>query len=310
MNADVMFSHKSYERETPIEFFEDLDAEYHFTLDVCATKENAKCKSFYTKEDDALTREWDGVCWMNPPYGRKIGEWVRKAHETALQGRGTVVCLLPARTDTAWWHDYCMQGEITFVRGRLRFGGSSNPVPFPSAVVVFKKAEQTESALCRASASGEIRSKLLPRRVGTTKSCLMDAPGHCANCNCRDCPPEGDNGCQQHLAREAYDELAHKSKHGAWEDFIAGRAGVRVTDVFGGERQKEFVARCDEAGVKWANGDDMGEKEHWMAVMLTNISLGRGKLFFTANGGKIFTRCEESGIKIVTAEELLGGESQ
>ena len=79
------------------------------------------------------------MCWMNPPYGRAIAKWVKKAFDTAAQGNGTVVCLLPARTDTAWWHDYCMQGEITFVRGRLKFGDGPNSAPFPSAVVVFSQ---------------------------------------------------------------------------------------------------------------------------------------------------------------------------
>lgn len=136
MNTDVMFSSKSCEWETPIELFERLDARYHFTLDVCATSKNAKCKRYFTREDDGLSQEWSGVCWMNPPYGRGIGQWVRKAYEASLLGN-TVVCLLPARTDTAWWHDYCMKGEITFIRGRLRFGGCSNSAPFPSAIVVF-----------------------------------------------------------------------------------------------------------------------------------------------------------------------------
>ena len=137
MNTEVMFSSKTCEWATPIEFFEEWDAKYHFTLDVCATAENTKCKRYFTREDDGLSQEWEGVCWMNPPYGREIGKWVKKAFDTALRG-GTVVCLLPARTDTAWWHDYCMKGEITFVRGRLKFGGCSNSAPFPSAVVVFK----------------------------------------------------------------------------------------------------------------------------------------------------------------------------
>lgn len=137
MNTTAMFSSKTCEWETPIEFFKELDAKYHFTLDVCATKENAKCEKFFTREDDGLAQNWSGVCWMNPPYGREIGKWVKKAYESALRGV-TVVCLLPARTDTAWWHDYCMKGEITFIRGRLKFGGCSNPAPFPSAVVVFK----------------------------------------------------------------------------------------------------------------------------------------------------------------------------
>lgn len=136
MNTDVMFSSKSCEWETPIELFERLDVRYHFSIDVCATSENAKCERFFTREDDGLSQEWSGVCWMNPPYGRNIGQWVRKAYETSLLGH-TVVCLLPARTDTAWWHDYCMKGEITFIRGRLRFGGCSNSAPFPSAIVVF-----------------------------------------------------------------------------------------------------------------------------------------------------------------------------
>lgn len=136
MNTEAMFSSKTCEWETPIEFFKALDARYYFTLDVCATRENAKCEAFFTREDDGLTQKWHGVCWMNPPYGREIGKWVRKAYETALQG-ATVVCLLPARTDTAWWHDYCMRGDITFIRGRLKFGGCANPAPFPSAVVVF-----------------------------------------------------------------------------------------------------------------------------------------------------------------------------
>lgn len=131
-----MFSSKSCEWETPIAFFKALDARYHFTLDVCATRENAKCEAYFTREDDGLSQKWHGICWMNPPYGREIAKWVRKAYETSLQG-GTVVCLLPARTDTAWWHDYCMKGDILFIRGRLKFGGSANPAPFPSAVVVF-----------------------------------------------------------------------------------------------------------------------------------------------------------------------------
>ena len=121
---------------TPQDFFDRWDAIYHFTLDVCALPENAKCERYFTPEQDALKQDWTGVCWMNPPYGRGIGAWVRKAYESAQNG-ATVVCLLPARTDTAWWHDYCMHGDITFVRGRLKFGGSKNGAPFPSAVVVF-----------------------------------------------------------------------------------------------------------------------------------------------------------------------------
>lgn len=123
--------------ETPQDFFDSLNAEFKFETDVCALPENAKCARFFTPEQNGLEQEWRGVCWMNPPYGRDIVNWVRKAYESAQRG-ATVVCLLPARTDTAWWHDYCMKGEYRFVRGRLKFGGSKNSAPFPSAVVIFR----------------------------------------------------------------------------------------------------------------------------------------------------------------------------
>ena len=122
---------------TPQWLFDKLDAEHGFTTDVCAVPENAKVAHYYTPEQDGLKQDWTGICWMNPPYGRKIKEWVKKAYESAQRG-ATVVCLLPARTDTAWWHDYCMKGDITFLRGRLKFGDSKNSAPFPSAVVIFK----------------------------------------------------------------------------------------------------------------------------------------------------------------------------
>lgn len=124
---------------TPIDFFDDYNAVYHFDVDVCATAENALCAKFYSPEDDGLSKEWRGVCWMNPPYGREISKWMKKAYESSLHGV-TVVCLVPARTDTAWWHEYAMKGEIEFIRGRLKFGGSKNSAPFPSAVVVFQSS--------------------------------------------------------------------------------------------------------------------------------------------------------------------------
>ncbi len=133
----VHFSSETDEWETPQDFFDRLNEEFHFTLDVCATPENAKCSKFFTKRENGLLQKWTGVCWMNPPYGREIGKWVQKAYESALEG-ATVVCLLPARTDTAWWHDYCMKGEIRFVRGRLKFGNATENAPFPSAVVIFR----------------------------------------------------------------------------------------------------------------------------------------------------------------------------
>lgn len=135
MNAEVMFSSKSNLWETPQDFFDQLDAEFHFETDVCATPENAKCERYFTPEIDGLKQEWTGVCWCNPPYGREIGKWVKKASESDA----TVVMLIPARTDTAWFHDYiCEKAEVRFVRGRLKFGDGSNYAPFPNLVVIFR----------------------------------------------------------------------------------------------------------------------------------------------------------------------------
>lgn len=123
---------------TPQATFDALHAEFGFNLDVCATPENTKCVRFFTKETDGLAQDWSGsVCWMNPPYGRGIAAWMEKAVQAWKNG-ATVVCLVPARTDTRWWHDYAMQGEIRFIRGRLKFGSATENAPFPSAVVVFR----------------------------------------------------------------------------------------------------------------------------------------------------------------------------
>ena len=137
MNTELMFSSKTDLWETPQDLFDKLNNEFHFTLDVCATPENAKCESFYTKEQDGLSQQWKGVVWCNPPYGKQIGSWVRRGFFASLSGN-TVVMLLPARTDTRWFHEYIYgKAEIRFIRGRLKFGGSKNSAPFPSMVVVF-----------------------------------------------------------------------------------------------------------------------------------------------------------------------------
>ena len=146
MNTEVMFSSKTDLWETPQEFFDELDAEFHFTLDVCALPENANCARYYTPEQDGLHQPWDGIVWCNPPYGREIGKWVERAYCSAVEGGAIVVMLLPARTDTRWFHEYIYgKAEIRFVRGRLKFGGNKNSAPFPSMVVVFKpKMEMLE----------------------------------------------------------------------------------------------------------------------------------------------------------------------
>lgn len=133
---DVHYSSATDLWSTPQDLFDELDKEFGFELDVCATAENAKCARFFGLEHDGLGQKWEGVCWMNPPYGDEIRHWVKKAYESGHSG-ATVVCLVPARVDTGWWWDYCRYGEIRFLRGRLKFGGSENSAPFPSALVVF-----------------------------------------------------------------------------------------------------------------------------------------------------------------------------
>lgn len=134
-----LFSSKTNEWATPQDFFDDLNAEFFFTLDPCATDENAKCRKHYTKEQDGLQQDWQGeVVFCNPPYGREIGKWVKKCHDEAAKG-ATVVMLIPARTDTTYFHDYIYdKAEIRFIRGRLKFGDSKNSAPFPSMVVVYR----------------------------------------------------------------------------------------------------------------------------------------------------------------------------
>lgn len=128
---------------TPQDFYDLMHAEFGFQTDVCATADNAKCAHYFTQDDDGLAQTWERTCWMNPPYGRAIGDWMRKAYESSQQG-ATVVCLVPARIDTRWWHDYAIKGEIRFIRGRLKFGGSKNNAPFPSAIVIFRGSETSD----------------------------------------------------------------------------------------------------------------------------------------------------------------------
>lgn len=138
--AETMAVHYSSENpdwETPPVFFEKLNKEFHFEIDVCATQQTAKCENFFSLKEDGLSQKWIGSCWMNPPYGQEIGGWIEKAYQEGRQG-ALVVCLIPSRTDTIWWHDYVMKAaEIRFIRGRLKFVGSETSAPFPSALVVF-----------------------------------------------------------------------------------------------------------------------------------------------------------------------------
>lgn len=135
---NVHFSSRDPGWGTPVDLYERLNAEFGFTLDVCTTPDNPLgTPHFFTPEEDGLGRDWAGhICWMNPPYGRAIRAWTRKA--AGLPPHGFVVALLPARTDTAWWHDDVMRAsEIRLVRGRIRFVGARSAAPFPSAIVIF-----------------------------------------------------------------------------------------------------------------------------------------------------------------------------
>ena len=137
-HAGLMTS-KTPEWSTPQDLFDRLNAEFRFTLDPCCTHENHKCSRYYVAAENGLAQDWTGErVFMNPPYGRTIAAWMAKAWGTAKAG-GLVVCLVPARTDTAWWHDYAMKGEIRFLRGRLRCGGGRGRAPFPSAIVVLTR---------------------------------------------------------------------------------------------------------------------------------------------------------------------------
>lgn len=143
----VVFSRKSDEWSTPQDFFDKLNQEFHFTLDPCATDENHKCPKYYTIEDDGLSKSWAGECvFINPPYSQsKL--WIEKAYKEARDNKDTVCAVLvPSRTDTKYFHEYCMKAtEIHFVKGRLKFGGEKNSAPFPSMVVVFENELNTMS---------------------------------------------------------------------------------------------------------------------------------------------------------------------
>lgn len=123
-----LFSTGNIHCSTPKEFYNELDKEFHFNDDPCPLH----------SQTDGLSRAWGSSVFCNPPYGTAIGKWIKKGYDESLKG-STVVMLLPSRTDTKWWHEYCMKGEIRFIRGRLKFGGSKNNAPFPSVIVIFKQ---------------------------------------------------------------------------------------------------------------------------------------------------------------------------
>lgn len=146
MNTDLMFSSKKMDWTTPQDFYEELNDEFHFTLDPAASKENAKCRMFFTEEDDGLSKDWGGqVVFCNPPYGRALPKWIEKCYKESQKPNTTVVMLIPARTDTRAFHSYIYhKAEIRFIKGRLKFGDGANSAPFPSMVVIMRGGDRCE----------------------------------------------------------------------------------------------------------------------------------------------------------------------
>lgn len=139
MLNESLFSSDKDDWETPKYLYNKLNEEFNFTLDPCCTIHTKKCEKYFTIEDDGLIQPWFGTVFMNPPYGRGISKWMEKAKYECDNNNVTIVCLVPARTDTKWWHNYSMKSsEIRFLSKRLTFEGANNKATFPAALVIFK----------------------------------------------------------------------------------------------------------------------------------------------------------------------------
>lgn len=140
------FSSIKQDRTTPINLFNKINQEFNFEFDLAASQENALCSKFFTQSDDGLKQKWNGVCWLNPPYGdksSKMVDWIKKAYnDTQNNPNLVIVMLIPARTNTKWFHQYCMKSaELKFICGRPKFGNSKHGLPQPLVLVVFKKTD-------------------------------------------------------------------------------------------------------------------------------------------------------------------------
>ena len=149
MNA-ALLSSKKMDYCTPQAFFDELNREFHFTLDAAATDKSAKCPAYFTPETDGLKSPWNvagGPVFCNPPYGKEIAKWVQKSFEESRKKNTLVVMLIPARTDTKYFHDFIYgKAEIRFIRGRLKFGNAKTAAPFPSMVVIFRNEEDSNDS--------------------------------------------------------------------------------------------------------------------------------------------------------------------
>ena len=210
---EALLSSKKLDWCTPADFFAELDREFHFNLDPAATDKSAKCAKYFTPADDGLKMDWGGSCvFCNPPYGRQIGDWVRKGYEESQKPGTVVVMLIPARTDTAYFHDYILHGkadEIRFLRGRLKFtdedGNAKDAAPFPSAVIVWRSPDMAQSVkdmvleLIRGEAmtANEIAAVLAGRGVKVSRSDVgpiltkAQAAGKATNAGKRACSVTG-----------------------------------------------------------------------------------------------------------------------
>ncbi|MFU0834105.1 MAG: phage N-6-adenine-methyltransferase [Lactiplantibacillus plantarum] len=144
MINEALFTSNKEDWETPQDFYDRLNTKYHFEWDLAASDDNAKCSCYFTRDDNSLEQDWEGLSgnlFLNPPYGRELKLWVKKAATTGLKDKQNLVMLIPSRTDTSYWHDYIFNhAEIKFLRGRLKFevdGVSGDSAPFPSAVVIY-----------------------------------------------------------------------------------------------------------------------------------------------------------------------------
>lgn len=163
---EKQFESATVEWATPQEIFTPLADEFCFTLDVAANSENAKCTNFLTIEQNGLASAWSGVCWCNPPYGRELSKWVRKAVWETWNGVTTVM-LIPVRSNTAWWHDLCIPfGEIRFVKGRPKFGNADEGLPWPLAIIVFRGRPMLSSNEKVEADGAGIIATVAPRTTG------------------------------------------------------------------------------------------------------------------------------------------------
>jgi site-specific DNA-methyltransferase (adenine-specific) len=136
---EYLCSSKDMTWATPQEWFNYLNLEFKFTLDPCCHHKTAKCKKHYTPEEDGLAQSWeDEVVFMNPPYGKDLPKWMSKAYTEARDNGALVVCFVPARVDTNWWHNYAAKGEVRYPKGRVKFSGATSTAPFPVAVIIFR----------------------------------------------------------------------------------------------------------------------------------------------------------------------------